>query len=191
MSKAERKIFFNGRIFTSNPEQPYASAMVVSDGRIEWIGEQAGIEGMDGERVDLQGRRVLPGIIDAHLHPLYLANAAKQIACTPPLVHSIEEMITELHKQYESQASNEWIEGWGYDEGKLTEGRAPTRWDLDKASANAPIVVTRTCGHIVSVNSKALEMAGITKDTPNPKGGQIDKDESGEPTGILRESARH
>lgn len=191
MSKAERKIFVNGRIFTSNPEQPYVSAMVVSDGRVEWIGEQASIENMDGERVNLQGRRVLPGIIDAHLHPLYLANAAKQIACTPPLVHSIEEMITELNKQYESQASDEWIEGWGYDEGKLTEGRAPARWDLDKASVDAPIVVTRTCGHIVSVNSKALEMAGITKDTPNPKGGQIDRDEHGEPTGILRESARH
>ncbi|WP_078412369.1 amidohydrolase [Priestia abyssalis] len=191
MSKTERKIFFNGRIFTSNPKQPYASAMVVSDGRIEWVGEQAHIEGMAGESVDLQGRRVLPGIIDAHLHPLYLAKAAKQIACTPPLVQSIEEMIIELQKQYESQTSNEWIEGWGYDEGKLTEGRAPTRWDLDQASANAPIVVTRTCGHIVSVNSKALEMAGITKDTPNPKGGQIDKDENGEPTGILRESARH
>ncbi|MFZ7944121.1 MULTISPECIES: amidohydrolase [Bacillaceae] len=186
-----KTIFINGRIFTSNFEQPYASAMVVNDGRIEWVGEQPEIAEMEGERVDLQGRRVLPGFIDAHLHPLYLANATKQIACTAPLVHSIEELLEEIRKQRAQQTPEEWVEGWGYDEGKLSEGRAPNRWDLDQACADAPVVVTRTCAHIISVNSKALEIAAITKDTPNPPGGQIDRDESGEPTGIFRESARH
>lgn len=138
----------------------------------------------------MKGRRVLPSFIDAHMHPLYLAKASRQIACTPPLVHSIDDLVLEIRKQRDEQAPNEWIEGWGYDEGKLADSRTPTRWDLDKATTDAPVVLTRTCGHIISVNSIALKIAGITKDTPNPAGGQIDKDQNGEPTGILRESAR-
>ncbi|WP_103104942.1 amidohydrolase [Brevibacillus reuszeri] len=183
-------VFFNGQIFTSNPEQPYASAMLVRDGRIAWIGEPKEAESMEGERVDLKGRRVLPGFIDAHLHPLYLADAEKQIACTFPLVNSIEDIMAEVRKQRDIHGADAWIRGWGYDEGKLTEGRAPTRWDLDKASADAPVIITRTCGHIAVANSRALELAGITKDTPSPAGGKIDKDANGEPTGVLRESAK-
>jgi predicted amidohydrolase YtcJ len=96
----------------------------------------------------------------------------------------------EIRKLRQFQGKDEWIEGWGYDEGKLTDRRSPTRLDLDKAATDVPVIVTRTCGHIVVVNSLALEMAGITKDTPNPPGGEIDKDVNGEPTGILRENAR-
>ncbi|MFE4426352.1 amidohydrolase [Peribacillus butanolivorans] len=183
-------IYVNGKIFTSNLEQPYASAMVVRDGRIEWVGAHSETEGMNGECVDLQGRRVLPGFIDAHLHPLFLAKASKQIPCMPPVVESIEDLIKEVRKQRESQNSEDWIESWGYDEGKLTEGRSPSRWDLDKATNDAPVIITRTCGHIVVVNSKALELAGITRDTPDPDGGLIDRDSEGEPTGVLRENAK-
>lgn len=188
---ATRQIYLNGKIFTSNPGQPFASAMAVGNGRIEWIGETAEAKEMAGNHVDLQGRRVLPGFIDAHLHPLYLANAARQIPCTPPLVHSLEDLVHEIREQREVQEPGQWIEGWGYDEGKLAEGRSPSRLDLDRAAPDAPVVVTRTCGHIVAANSMALEIAGITKGTPNPPGGQIDRDKNGEPTGILRESARH
>lgn len=184
------QLFFNGRIFTSNPDQPEASAMLVRDGRIVWIGEQTDAESLEGERIDLQGRRVLPGLIDAHMHPLYLADAEKQMACTYPLVGSIEDILREVRQQRQLQSADEWIRGWGYDEGKLAEGRAPLRWDLDKAAADAPVIITRTCGHIAAVNSRALELAGITKDTPNPPGGKIDKDANGEPTGVLRESAK-
>ena len=190
MNDNRESIFVNGRIFTSNPEQPYASAMVVRDGRIAWIGEQTDLERTESEVIDLQGRRVLPGFIDAHLHPLLLANAAKQIACTPPFIHSIEELVNRIRKQRDFQRTDRWIEGWGYDEGKLAEGRAPTRWDLDRAATDVPVILTRTCSHIVAVNSVALELAGITKDTPNPPGGQIDRDTRGEPTGILRENAK-
>lgn len=184
--KTSKTMFANGKIFTSNIVQKYADAMIVHDGIIEWIGNEKDIPAFEGEKIDLNNRRVLPGIIDAHMHPLLLANFSKQIACTPPVVYSIQDMIRELSKMEEA----EWIEGWGYDEGKLTEGRAPTRDDLDKVSTDKPVVVTRTCGHIISVNSKALALAGITEDTQDPAGGQIDRDKSGEPTGILRESAR-
>lgn len=187
---SRNQLFFNGRIFTSNPDQPEASAMLIRDGRIVWMGEQADAESLEGERIDLQGRRVLPGLIDAHMHPLYLADAEKQMACTYPLVGSIEDILGEVRQQRELQGAGGWIRGWGYDEGKLAERRAPLRWDLDKAAADAPVIITRTCGHIAAVNSRALELAGITKDTPNPPGGKIDKDANGEPTGVLRESAK-
>lgn len=183
-------IFTNGKIFTANPDQPYATAMVVKNGRIDWIGDQENLSKVDRECVDLQGRRILPGFIDAHLHPLFLAGASKQIACTPPLVNSIEDLKKEVRQLREANPEVEWIEGWGYDEGKLLEGRAPTRWDLNEAAPDVPVIITRTCAHIVTVNSKALEMAGITKQTPDPKGGKIDRDENGEPTGVLRESAK-
>ncbi|MGM0877873.1 MAG: amidohydrolase [Bacillota bacterium] len=140
--------------------------------------------------MDLKGLRVLPGLIDAHLHPLWLANASTQIACTPPLVNSIADLIEQIRNSCKSNEIGKWIEGWGYDEGKLSEGRAPTRWDLDEATADNPIFISRTCTHIAVVNSKALELAGITKDTPDPQGGKIDRDINGEPTGILRENAK-
>ena len=184
------QIFINGKIFTSNPKQPYASAMIVRDGKIIWIGEQSDVAIIDREYVDLKGQRVLPGLIDAHLHPLWLARCSTQIACTPPLIYSIDDLIEQIQKVCSAYNENDWIQGWGYDEGKLTEGRSPTRWDLDKATTDIPIFISRTCTHIAVVNSKALELAGITKDTPNPQGGEIDRDATGEPTGILRENAK-
>lgn len=186
----QSNVFVNGKIFTSNPEQAVASAMAIRDGRIEWIGDDVEAFSIEGTRIDLLGRRVLPGFIDAHLHPLFLANIARQAACTAPRVHSIADMIDELKKRQEAQTPGEWIEGWGYDEGKLAERRTPNRSDLDRVSTDSPIVVTRTCGHTVSVNSKALELAGIDKEAVDPAGGKIDRDAGGEPTGILRESAR-
>lgn len=182
--------FINGKIFTSNPKQPYASAMKVREGKIVWIGETIDLYNIEGTCFDLKGSRVLPGFIDAHLHPLWLADASSQIACTPPLVNSIADLITQLQNVSSSRETDDWALGWGYDEGKLAEGRAPTRWDLDQASADIPIFISRTCTHIAVVNSKALELAGITKDTPDPQGGEIDRDPNGEPTGILRENAK-
>jgi predicted amidohydrolase YtcJ len=79
--------YINGKIFTANPDKPHATAMIVRDGKVAWMGSQADLEKIEGECVDLQGLSVLPGLIDAYLHPLYLANASKQIACTPPLIH--------------------------------------------------------------------------------------------------------
>ncbi|MBT2736060.1 amidohydrolase [Bacillus sp. ISL-7] len=190
INKKTECTYINGKIFTANPDKPHATAMIVRDGKVAWIGSQTDLEKIEGECVDLQGLSVLPGLIDAHLHPLYLANASKQIACTPPLIHSIEDLIKEIRSLRGAQGKDKWVEGWGYDEGKLLEGRSPTRWDLDQAAADVPVIITRTCAHIVVVNSKALELAGITRDTPEVPGGQIDRDEDGEPTGILRENAK-
>lgn len=183
--------YINGKIYTCDDENRYAQAMTVQNGVITWVGAQEDLPAGDWTVVDLGGKRVIPGFVDAHMHPVMLADFSKKISSLPPKVHSIEELKEEIRKVRESQGPDKWIEGWGYDEGKLAEGRSPTRWDLDEGCSDAPVSIIRTCGHIRCVNSKALEMAGITKDTPDPQGGQIDRDENGEPTGVLRENARN
>ncbi len=192
-----KTLYTNAKIFTSDRERLYADAMLAEDGRILWTG--SGAPACEPEEVvDLQGRTVIPGLVDAHMHPLMLAEYSKQIACLPPTVNSIEDLISEIARvRQEIIDSGEaegteipWIRGWGYDEGKYAEKRSPNRYDLDRGSADFPVFLVRSCEHIRCVNSKALEIAGITKDTPDPPGGSIDRDENGEPTGVLRENAR-
>lgn len=190
MTVKNKRTFINGKIFTANGVHPYVEAMVVENGKITWIGKQAELDMIEGDVIDLHGQRVLPGFLDAHQHPLMLSQTSKQLFCMPPVVHSIEELVDKLRHKLEGNADGEWLEAWGYDEGKLLDRRAPTRWDLDNVSTDVPIVVTRTCTHIISVNSKALALAGITEDTPNPIGGEIERDENGVATGILKEAAR-
>lgn len=185
------KIFRNGKIFTSNEEAPFAESFIVEDERITWIGMESERPPNDYETIDLQGKRIIPGFVDAHMHPVILADCAQKISCLPPVVSSIEELAVVIREESKHRRPGEWIQGWGYDEEKFAEHRAPNRWDLDKGSKDHPVELLRSCSHIRSVNSKALELAGITRDTPDPPGGEIDRDESGEPTGILRENARH
>ena len=192
-----RTVFRNGKIFTSDPASLYADSMLTEDGKILHLGTGAPDEAPD-EIIDLQGRTVIPGLVDAHMHPLMLAEYSKQIACLPPTVNSIEDLVGEIARvRQELIDSGEtadgkipWIRGWGYDEGKYAEKRSPNRYDLDRGSKDFPVFLVRSCEHIRCVNSKALEIAGITKDTPDPPGGSIDRDEHGEPTGVLRENAR-
>lgn len=185
-------LYVNGKVFTSDKENLYAESFAVKDGKIAWVGNDAEAQATDAEKtVDLGGRRVLPGFVDSHMHAIMLADCCRQISALPPAVNSIEELVEEIKKVREQQEAGQWIFGWGYDEGKLAEHRAPNRYDLDKGASDSPVMVKRTCGHICAVNSKALEMAGVTKDTPDPEGGKIGRDENGEPDGILYENARN
>src|SRR5699024_6315874 len=105
---------------------------------------------------------------------------------SPPVgtVENMDDLIAELTKEAEETPEGEWIIGNGYDQTLLEEGRHPTRYDLDKVSTEHPIYITHTSGHMGVANSLALEKEGITKDTPNPPGGVIEKDpQTGEPTG--------
>lgn len=212
----EKLVFFrNAVIFTADPEQPYADWMAVCGDRIAGIGSGCGtkeaiacMEEADEVR-DLYGASVMPGFVDAHMHPIVLAECGTQIAVLPPEINSIEDLKRRIAEERirliegrnaensgaedskESQTVLPWILGWGYDEGKLSEHRAPDRYDLDAASPDIPVAITRSCQHIRSVNSAALKLAGITKETRDPEGGVIDRDENREPTGILIENARN
>lgn len=190
MQPEENLIITNGKIFTCDRDNPYAESMIIEKGIIKWIGLAKDRPACSYPERDLGDRRVLPGFIDAHMHPVMLADMSRQISCLPPNVHSIEDMIGKIKSKRQNQEPGQWILGWGYDEGKLAEHRAPSRYDLDRGCCDSPVCMVRTCLHIRCVNSKALELAGINRDTPDPPGGVIERDEQGEPTGILRESAR-
>lgn len=186
-----RYAYINGKIFTSNDEQLYADTFIVEDGKIAEIGIEEELNLTDCQIIDLKNKRVLPGFIDAHMHALMLADYSKKISCLPPAVNSIEELIQAIKGVRQKQEPGQWITGWGYDEGKLSEHRSPNRYDLDKGAADVPVSLIRTCGHIRCVNSKALELAGIDRNTPDPQGGHIERDQNGEPTGVLQENARN
>ena len=189
-------LYINGKIFTSDADRPYAQAMAVKDGKIAWIGSDADAHNSwlqaGSERViNLEGKRVLPGFVDCHMHAIMLADFAQQISVLPPEIYSIDDLKGAIRRVREEQGEGQWILGWGYDEGKLSENLAPNRYDLDEGCSDSPVVMQRSCTHIWAVNSKALELAGITKDTPDPEGGKIGRDETGEPDGILYETATY
>jgi len=187
-----RKGYINGKIFTGDAEDPYAQAMVTEDGIIKWTGSAGGFDRSQCDEVnDLKGKTVIPGFVDCHMHPLMLAEFSRQISCLPPKVNSIAELSEAIKTARADLRPGGWIRGWGYDEGKLAEKRSPNRYDLDKGAADVPVVMIRTCGHIMCVNSKVLEMAGIDRSTTDPDGGEIVRDENGEATGVLKENARN
>ncbi len=186
------KLFINGMIFTADKENPYSQAMAIKDDRIAWVGsdEEAKILSSDaGEVIDLNGKRTLPGFIDCHMHAMLMADFSGYICALPPEVNSIEELVDRVSEVRAVRGPGAWIEGWGYDEGKLAEHRTPTKADLDRGCSDAPVFVIRICAHMLVANSYALKLAGITKDTPDPEGGKIGRDENGEPDGILYENA--
>lgn len=194
MSKSNKHLFINGNIFTSNPTCLYADSMVVSNGTIIWIGQHAQMpqEYRACEQViDLHGQCVIPGFVDAHMHPVILADFRKQITVMPPEINSIKDLVHAIRQRREQNGPGQWIEGWGYDEQGLAEKRSPNRYDLDRGCSDAPVSIMRTCAHIRCVNSMALKLAGIDRNTPDPPGGVIERDANGEPTGILKENARN
>lgn len=187
-------LIVNAKIFTSNDAHPSAQAMALKDGRIAWVGtdeeaQKLNLARNSAEVVDFSAKSVLPGFVDCHMHAIMLADFATQISILPPKIYSIEDLKKEIKRVRMEQEEGQWIFGWGYDEGKLAENRAPNKFDLDAACSDSPVLMQRSCTHIWAVNSKALELAGITKDTPDPAGGKIGRTESGEPDGILYENA--
>lgn len=181
------KTFVNGKIFVGTDENNFATSMIEENGKIIWIGDNPILK---DNVVDLGGKTVLPGLIDCHTHPKYIADALHGVACTPPYVNSITDMQNALRNSPQfDKGHNVWIEGWGFDETKLKEHRSPNIHDLDAVTTKQPIFIYRSDCHSSVCNSKALEIAGINKNTPNPIGGTIEHFDNGEPNGYMREVA--
>lgn len=190
----------NANIITVNNRRPRAEALAAKNGVFVAVGSTSEILELvgDGTRViDAQGKTVVPGFIDAHCHPF---SAAKTLITThlsptdafngsPRKIKSITDIINALKERAETTPRGEWVLGVRYDETRLEEQRHPTRWDLDKVSKDHPIHISHISGHIGVVNSKALELAGLTKESPDPDGGVFERDETGELTGVLKENA--
>ncbi len=179
--------YVNGKIFLGTTENGFGDSMIIENGKIKASGNHLTPE---GRVVDLHGQTILPGLIDCHTHPKYIADALHGTACTPPNVNSIKEMQAALRQSPSyGKGPDTWIEGWGFDETKLAEHRSPNRDDLDAVSTDQPIFIYRSDCHSSVGNSKALELAGIDKSTPDPVGGKIEHFADGRPTGFMREVA--
>jgi hypothetical protein len=140
------------------------------------------------KRLDLAGRTLVPGFNDAHAHIWKIGHLLTSMLDLRG-VASVAELVDAVARFADRRPHDGWLLGRGYNEAAMQGGLAPTRGDLDRASPDRPVVLTRTCGHMYAVNSVALARAGIASDTPAPVGGLIDRDERGEPTGLLRETA--
>ncbi|CCG03419.1 amidohydrolase [Blastococcus saxobsidens] len=180
------RLFVNGKVFTGTGEDDFASAFRITDGAFSWVGDTADVTGE--EATDLGGATVLPGFLDVHAHPSFTATLADAVPLLPPDVDSLAALLDRL-RAHPDIGTDRWIEGFGFDESRYPERRKPTASDLDAVSATQPIVVRRCDGHSVVCNSRALELAGITPDTPDPENGRIGRDASGTLTGLLAERA--
>lgn len=158
--------------------------MVSNEGKIIETG--IGSPPQRDEMIDLKGGFAFPGFQDSHIHVYSLGRKAFRLNLTG--TKSIVSLKDSLRNYSAANPDLEWIVGFGWDQALFEEGRYPNRSDLDEVVADRPVVLLRACHHIGVVNSKALELLGITNETPNPSGGLIDK-ENGLPTGILREDA--
>jgi predicted amidohydrolase YtcJ len=182
------ELYVNGKVFTGEDETHFASAFRIIDGAFSWVGDSSDVAGEDA--VDLRGRTVLPGFLDVHTHPAFMSMLIDAVACLQPAVNNIPELIAALktHKDFGAGAEL-WIEGWGYDESKLAERRKPTAQDLDQVSTTQPVFLHRSDGHSAVCNTRALQAAGVGRDTPDPPGARFQRDSNGEPNGILTEVA--
>ena len=177
-------VLHNGKIITVDDAFSIHQAVVVRDGRIVEVGGNDLLAKYDAqETIDLEGRTVLPGFNDAHTH--ISGSPFREIDLTETT--SVADLQQQVRAKAEQLGEGEWITGYGWSEDAFAELRKPTRSDLDEAAPLNPVTLTRAGGHSAVVNSLAFELAGITKDTPNPDGGILEKDERGELTGIIRE----
>ena len=181
-------VLVNGKIATVDANFRIVQAVAVRDGKILATGSNEDIRSLKGpatEEIDLHGKTVLPGLIDTHLHVRddpYSIDLEK--------VKSLAELKRLVGQTAHQAPAGAWIRGREWSEDNFTEQRRPTRRDLDEAAPNNPVYLVRAGGHSGVANSLALQRAGITRGTKDPEGGIIERDDQGEPTGILREQAQ-
>ncbi len=193
---ADRTVYLGGPVLTLDAQDRVVEALAVEDGRIAAIGTRAEVEAWAGGRarvVDLEGRALLPGFIDAHGHfpgaGLYAINVDLN---SPPIgdVQTFDDLVARLREKAAETDRGDWVVGWGYDDTLLAEKRHPTREDLDRASTEHPIAILHISGHLGVLNSRGLEIAGYDADTPDPEGGLIRRAAgSRQPDGVLEETA--
>lgn len=191
---AGTKIYRNGIIITMDSHASEVEAVAVRGDRIFAVGRDSAIMSLkekDTVVVDLGGRVMLPGFIDGHSHFMMTAElyGAQMDFSSPPVgdVRSIGEILSALRAKAAETPRGSWVRGFGYDDTLLEEKRHPLAKELDKACPEHPVILQHVSGHLFTCNSLALKMAGIDRNTPDPVGGVIRRDESGAPNGVLEE----
>ncbi|MFK7904074.1 MAG: amidohydrolase, partial [Chitinophagales bacterium] len=195
-SQNSKAIYFNGNILTMEDELRQVEAVLVQSGKIAALGNADSIERWQDESVemvDLKGKTMLPGFIDAHSHFAIASQMMRQAnVSSPPAgeVRNIAEMVSSLknHREKNEIPEGDWVVGWGYDPDLLEEKRHPNKLDLDATFPNHPVFLLHVSAHMVVLNSKALAMLEIDENTKAPEGGVIVKlPDSKEPSGLLQE----
>ena len=183
-------VFENGDIHTLDRNCPRARAIATRGERILAVGtiqQCREAAGPGARRIDLAGRTVLPGLADSHIHTAQLAR--RQTTADLTAANGIGEALDTLRRYIAAANSTDWVRGGGWDANRWSNQQTPTRWDLDSVISSRPAALDSIDGHSVWVNSLALAALGVDRQTPDPPGGRIVRDHTGEPTGILRESA--
>lgn len=188
-------LLINGKVVTMDDAGTVAEAVAIRDKQFVAVGSKKDLEPLVGPAtkvIDLGGRLALPGLVDAHAHtsgiPLDYLDLSQ--------AHSIPEVAQAVARKVAQKPAGSWVVGSGvfhlysgWDDKRLKEGRWLTRWDIDPISPNHPVLLIKEAGHALLLNSYAMKLAGITKDTPDPKGEILKDPKTGEPTGALVESA--
>lgn len=184
--------FINGEVVTIDEKQTITEALAVKDNKIISVGTTMKIKELIGNKtnvIDLEGRSLLPGFVDAHMHLSIYGTNMLDISSKQPEVTSLQDLYKALKKEAENTKKGDWIRAWGFNENTISDKRFPTKKELDEISTSHPILIVRVCNHLSIVNSKSLELANIDDETKNPEGGVIEKDSSGFLTGKLIETA--
>ena len=190
-------IITNGKVLTVNKNFDIAEAVAVKDGRIVAVGDNPGVKALAGpgtQVIDLAGATMLPGINDAHMHAPFFGATRPPLALdlTFPAIKSIGDIVEAVRRKAAEVKPGEWIRGFGWNQGSLKEcledpAVLPRRSGIDPVSPNNPVILTDFSGHTVLANQKALELAGLHRDSPNPISGEMERDPQGELTGIFKE----
>jgi hypothetical protein len=183
-------VLLNGKIWTVNEAQPRAEAVACLGNRIVAVGSNGEIRkwiGPGTETIDLGGKLVVPGFNDAHVH--FFSGGENLAGVQLREAKSEDEFRARIAQFAAKQPAGRWITGGDWDHENWTPARLPTRQSIDAVTAGHPVFVSRLDGHMALANSQALQLAGITRDTPDPPGGTIVRDAAGEPTGVLKDAA--
>ena len=187
-----RWLYYGGTVLPQNGGGPAGAVAVGSDGRIIAAGSLGDLEGTitpETRRINLNGRAIIPGFFDCHMHIAWLGQALGQVDLSPNIAADSSAIVRLLAARLSEAPGCVGVFGNRYDQNRLPGGTHVTRQDLDRVSREVPVRVEHTSGHAAVVNSRALEMLGINRNSPDPPGGQIVRDDNGEPTGLLLESA--
>src|SRR6059036_2587902 len=180
-------IYVGGAVYTVDPSNPRAKAFAVKGGSFIAVGKSDDVLkahcGPRTEVVDLKGRCVIPGLIDAHVHFASLGRLKRQLDARG--AKSYEEMVSLAKARAAKAAPGEWILGGRWDHAAWGMKEFPTHHKLSDAIPDVPVLLSRVDGHAALANRKAMDLAGITRETPDPAGGDILRDASGEATGIF------
>jgi len=188
-------ILKNANVITVDQKQPTAEMVAIQGDKILLVGDNESLESVRGARsrvIDCQGEALLPGFNDAHCHIFSFIRKLLSIDLSPSSVSSINDIKAAIGKKAKNTPRGQWITATDYNDFSLAEKRHPNRWDIDEVAPEHPVVLSHRSLHACVLNSLALSLAGITRETPEPPGGVIDRDvTSGEPSGLLIEMLGH